>query len=92
VLLARTAQGELDRGALKEAVRSATQQGVSTAPIQTYDPIPNLRSALKRLEKIRPDRFSDMADNVLPDVRGLLDEISSRAAYFLEQLGDHGAS
>ena len=86
-LLDRMAQGELDRHALKEAVQTARRRGVSTALPSMYDPMPNLRSALKRLEKIRPDRFPDMDEHMLPDVRTLLQEIASRARYFLEQLG-----
>ena len=87
-LLDRMAQGELDRHALTTAVRTAKQRGVSTALVRIYDPIPNLRSALRRLEKIRPDRFPDVDEHILPDVRTLLQEIASRARYFLEQLED----
>jgi hypothetical protein len=51
--------------------------------------MPNLRAALKRLEKIRPDRFTDIEAHTRNDVRALLDEIVSRGRYFLEQLGDN---
>ncbi|GIK40386.1 MAG: hypothetical protein BroJett011_42190 [Chloroflexota bacterium] len=53
-----------------------------------YDPMPNLRAALTRLEKIRPDRFANIMARTRNDVRALLDEIISRGQYFLEQLGD----
>lgn len=85
-LLDRTARGELDRSAVKQAVRSAQQPGVSAPLSSVYDPLPNLRAALKRLEKLRPDRFGDIGEHLLPDVRALLDEIASRAQYFLGQL------
>jgi len=85
-LLERMARRELDRDALKAAVRTARRRGVSTTLARIYDPIPNLRSALTRLEKVRPDRFSDMDKHMLPDVRTLLEEIASRVRFFLEQL------
>jgi len=137
-LLDRTARGELDREAVRQAVRIAEEQAaappppappvppVAPAPAgepgvgaeaptvepgapwpvsqpvpawpeirqpdvalrleNIYDPLPNLRAALQRLEKIRPDRFGDIQEHLLPDVRALLNEITSRAQYFLEQL------
>jgi ParB family chromosome partitioning protein len=118
-LLDRAARGELDREAIKQAVRmvqeeaSAPRQEAPVAPAATagtedeaatsevttppdmplqlpdsYDPQPNLRAALKRLEKIRPDRFSAVEEHAREDVRALLDEIASRAQYFLKQLGE----
>lgn len=135
-LLDRTARGELDREAVKHAVRIAAEQAAAPPPpappppagepgeavaypameaevgageaidfgetpeqavppdvmlrLQNiYDPMPNLRAALNRLEKIRPDRFSDIEERLVPDVRATLDEITSRAQYFLEQLEDN---
>jgi len=85
-LLERMARRELDRDALKVAVRTARQRGVSATLTGIYDPIPNLRSALTKLGRIRPDRFPDMDEHRLPDVRTLLQEIASRARFFLEQL------
>lgn len=132
-LLDRTARGELDREAVKQAVRivqeqpyappppapppptgepseGATQPDTETAIITEeavgpgepsgqvvqpgaslqwrdfYDPLPNLRAALKRLEKIRPDRFDDIEEHHVTDVRALLGEIASRAQYFMDQL------
>jgi len=118
----RTARGELDREAVRQAVRFVEEQvalphppsppgpvgepGVAAevaadqtraaetitqpaAPpplLPIYDPLPNLRAALSRLEKIRPDRFSDIAEHARPDVNALLDDIASRAHYFMEQL------
>lgn len=133
-LLDRTARGELDREAVRQAVHIAqeqvatpppptpstpagdpgqktevgAQEAVAQSPPETeasadrsvtqpditrrlanlYDPMPNLRAALKQLEKIRPDRFTDIEAHAQNDVRALLDEIVSRGQYFLEQLGD----
>lgn len=120
-LLERTTRGELDREAVRQAVRIAQEQATAPPPasaekpgIETkigaqgtfgsergvaqpdvtphlaniYDPMPNLRAALKRLEKIRPDRFTDIDAHTRIDVRALLDEIVSRGQYFLEHLGD----
>jgi ParB family chromosome partitioning protein len=118
-LLDRAARGELDREAIKQAVRIVQEEasaprpeapsvpagvpsiegevstGEVTAPpdmslrlSNIYDPLPNLRAALKRLEKLRPDRFSNIEEHALGDVRALLDEIASRAQYFLKQLGE----
>lgn len=108
-LLNRTARGELDRAAVKQAVRLAQEPGAtpqqqgSSAPtgapgtkaepradktITQYDPLPNLRAALQRFEKIRPDRFAGIAAHSREDVRALLGEIASRAQFFLKQLGD----
>ena len=138
-LLDRTARGELDREAVKQAVQIAqeqmatpappapppsievtglkieddTQQGIEpSSPPETepnpdigdvqpdithhlanlYDPIPNLRVALKQLEKIRPDRFPDIEARIRSDVQALLDEIVSRGQYFLEQMKDDAES
>lgn len=133
-LLDRTARGELDREAVRQAVHIAqeqvatpppptpstpagdsgqktevgAQEAVAQSPPETeasadrsvtqpditrrlanlYDPMPNLRAALKQLEKIRPDRFTDIEAHAQDDIRALLDEIVSRGQYFLEQLGD----
>jgi ParB family transcriptional regulator, chromosome partitioning protein len=105
-LLDRTARGELDREAVKQAVR-LTRQQLNTAPVppaeaganivqpdvrphptNLYDPLPNLRAALKRFEKIRPDRFADIEPHARSDIRALLDEVVSRAQYLLTQLGE----
>jgi ParB family chromosome partitioning protein len=115
-LLERTARGELDREAVRHAVRIAAGQTTAPPPASPevqetpalaresgdgiiqpddlrpsrlqniYDPMPNLRAALKRLEKIRPDRFGAIEEHLLPDVQALLDEIASRAQYFSNQL------
>lgn len=133
-LLDRTARGELDREAVRQAVHIAqeqmatppplapaasaevpgqktevgAQEAVAQSPPETeasadrsvtqpditrrlanlYDPMPNLRAALKQLEKIRPDRFTDIEAHAQSDIRALLDEIVSRGQYFLGQLGD----
>ncbi|MFQ5614140.1 MAG: ParB/RepB/Spo0J family partition protein [Anaerolineae bacterium] len=105
-LLERTARGELDREAVRQAVRLARQEpaagaGLAEAPPAApppppppgpgaYDPRPNLRAALKRFEKIRPDRLADIEEGVREDIRALLDEIAARARYLQEQLGDSG--
>jgi ParB family chromosome partitioning protein len=121
-LLDRTARGELDREAVKQAVRMVQEQAVAPPPMpappapaaepgleigetmevsageaiaQTesplrlpniYDPLPNLRAALKQLERINPERFADIEKQAQGDIRALLNEIASRARRFLEQL------
>jgi ParB family chromosome partitioning protein len=112
-LLNRAARGELNREAVKEAVKLIQEQqaesgkgtevdsqtDVEAGPDETttqaeairhvskkYNPLPNLRAALKRFEKIRADRFTDIEVHTRADVRALLDEITSRAQYLLEQL------
>jgi hypothetical protein len=50
--------------------------------------LPNLRAALSRLEKLRPDRFADIDQATRPDVRAVLAEIISRSQYFLKELDD----
>ena len=138
-LLDRTARGELDREAVKQAVQIAQEQlampapqvpspptedshlkiekdaqegnkpsfpeaepnNVDTTVVQPdvapnlanfYDPMPNLRVALKQLEKLRPDRFTDIDARIRSDIQALLGEIVSRGQYFLEQMKDDGES
>ena len=78
----------VEPGAEPEAgtVEPVVQPDVVPRALNIYDPLPNLRAALTRLEKVRPDRFGDIQEYLLSDVRALLDEIASRAQYFLEQL------
>lgn len=134
-LLDRTARGELDREAVKQAVQIAQEQTATSAPsapsmstenselktegdtqeavaqslpeaepnldtnvaqpdmqhlANLYDPMPNLRAALKQLEKLRPDRFTNIEARIRSDVQALLDEIVSRGQFFLEQMKDSG--
>jgi ParB family chromosome partitioning protein len=56
------------------------------ADLHIYDPQPNLRVALSRLEKIRADRFDEIDTFNRGDVMALLKEISARAQYLLSVL------
>jgi len=62
--------------------------GIEKIPLKTGPRNTDLRAALKQLEKIRPDRFSDIEAHTRSDVHALLVEIVSRSQYFLDQLGD----
>ena len=84
------AQSSLE--AESDADKGAGQLDVAHRLSNIYDPLPNLRAALTRLEKIRPDRFTEIQTRTRSDVRALLDEIVSRGQYFLEQLGDDSDS
>ena len=53
-----------------------------------YDPVPNLRVALSRLEKVRADRFNNIDTFQRGDVSALLREIVARAQHLLHQLED----
>jgi hypothetical protein len=131
-LLDRTAQGELNREAVRQAVRLVQRQAEFEEPREVlvttgdsndegekgryvtvdrsesdltpeheledidyskpiswpnmYDPLPNLRASLRRLEKIRPDRFEDIDTFTMGDVSAALKEIIARAQHMLKQI------
>jgi hypothetical protein len=131
-LMDQAARGELNREAVRQAVRLAQQENEFRRPRQIpvstsdessasthfikvddeeqppslrdgqpspqpaepfewstyYSPLPNLKAALKRLEKIRLDRFDEIDTFTRGDAIALLKEVISRGQYMLKQLED----
>jgi ParB family chromosome partitioning protein len=56
------------------------------AAIIGYDPRQNLRTAISRLEKIRPEHFMDLDSHIAEDVHKMIEDLVKRGQFLLDQL------